>query len=104
MTKPLDILKVGLLALRKIMESRKRKLEANLQANQSISESDEAWLDGAGNLVDEEHVIDVLENASNYERGLERLNITDRAIVQNLQTLGTGDKTASSKKQKRMLL
>jgi len=61
-------------------------------------------LDGTGNLVNEEHVIDVLENASDYERGLEGLNITDRAIVQNLQTLGTGDKAALSKKRKHMLL
>ena len=56
-------------ALQKVTETQKRKLEANLQANQSISKSDETWLDGAGNLVYEEHVINVLENASDYERG-----------------------------------
>jgi hypothetical protein len=61
-------------------------------------------LNGADNLVDEECVIDVLENASNYERGLERLNTTERAIVQNLQTLCTRDKADLSKKQKHMLL
>ena len=104
MTKPLDILKAGLQALWKLTETQKRKLEADLKANQSITASDEEWLDGAGNLVDKECVIDVLENASNYERGLERLNTTERAIVQNLQTLGTSDKATSSKKQKRMLL
>jgi hypothetical protein len=103
MTKPLNILKAGLQALRKVTETQKRKLKADLQANQSITKSDEAWLDGAGNLVDEEHVIDVLENASDYKRGLERLDVIDRAIVQNLPTLGNVNKAALSKKQKCML-
>ena len=42
---PIDVLKKGL------------KFEC-------ITESDEAWLDGEGNLVDEEHV---LENASDSD-------------------------------------
>ena len=43
-------------------DARKLKIQADLKAQKSITESDEAWLDGEGNLVDEENVIDLLEN------------------------------------------
>jgi hypothetical protein len=41
MTKPLDILKAGLQALWKLTEAQKRKLDADLQTNQSITACDE---------------------------------------------------------------
>jgi hypothetical protein len=63
-----------------------------------LSESDEEWLDGEGNLIDEERVLELLENASNYERGLERLNSKDRGVVQKLQNVGNG---VVGKKRKR---
>ena len=69
MTKPIDMLKKGLKALRKQNEARKLKIQADLDAQKSITESDEEWLDGEGNLVDEELVIDLLENASDYDEG-----------------------------------
>ena len=39
------------------VQERKGKLEAELKAGQPISESDQEWLDGDGNLVNEERVI-----------------------------------------------
>ena len=61
-TKPIDTLEKGLMALRKQNDTRKLKIQADLDAQKRITESDEEWLDGEGNLVDEEHVIDQLEN------------------------------------------
>ncbi|KIK80403.1 hypothetical protein PAXRUDRAFT_158811, partial [Paxillus rubicundulus Ve08.2h10] len=46
----------------------KAALKAALKANQPISEVDEEWLDNAGNLVDEERVVDELDKALDYER------------------------------------
>jgi hypothetical protein len=40
-----------------------------------LSESDEEWLDGEGNLIDEERVLELLENSSNYERGIQKIGV-----------------------------
>ena len=63
-------------------------------------ESDEDWLDGEGNLVNEERVVQDLEEASDYERGLGRLDAEGRGIVQKLQVLGHGQSAAVGKKRK----
>ena len=67
--------KRGLKTLRKQTDSRKLKIQADLNAQKRITESDEAWLDGEGNLVDEERVINLLENASDYDQGFKSLMI-----------------------------
>jgi hypothetical protein len=46
-----------------------------LNAQKSITESDEAWLDGEGNPVDEERVVDLLENASDYDQGFSERSV-----------------------------
>ena len=73
-SKPLDILKKGLAKLKKTFKAKKEHLEAKLSRQESISSSDERWLDNEGNTVDEQRVIDTLESSSNYERGLENLD------------------------------
>ena len=78
MTKPIDVLNKGLKALRKQNEARKSKIQADLDAQKSITESDEEWLDREGNLVHEERVIDLLENASDYDEGFAGLCETDK--------------------------
>ena len=70
----IDVLKKGLKTLKKRVASRKTQLEANLKAGNIISAGDEEWLDGAGNLVDEEHVVELLDIEPDYERGLEKLD------------------------------
>jgi len=40
----------------------------------TISSADEHWLDHEANIVDEQRVIENLEAASDYERGLARLD------------------------------
>ena len=60
----IDVLKKGLKTLKKHVASCKTQLEADLKAGNIISAEEEEWLDGAGNLVDEERVIKALDNES----------------------------------------
>ena len=64
------LLKIVLLGLRKQIDARKLKMQAALHAQKSITENDEAWLDSEGNPGTqsmEEHVVDLLENASTFQ-------------------------------------
>lgn len=97
----IDVLKKGLKTLKKRVALRKAQLEADLKAGKIISAEDEEWLDGAGNLIDEECVVERFDNESDYERSLEKLDAKDRGIVQELISLGGGEKNAASKKRKR---
>lgn len=99
--KPIDILKKGLKKLQNQIGERKSQLKAKLKANQLVSEIDLEWLNNAGNLVDEERIVDVLDKASDYERGLEKMGLQEKAIVQKLKELTGGD--APTKKRKRMV-
>ena len=82
---PLNILKKGLEKLKSTVKDRKQKLEAHLAERRSISSVDEWWLDDEANTVDEKHVIDILEEASDYERGVARLDDKGKAIVIKLK-------------------
>ena len=55
MTNPLASLRKGLQTLRNQVHERKSRLETGLKAGENLTESDEEWLDGAGNLIDEHH-------------------------------------------------
>ena len=72
--KPLEVLKKGLKVLKNQVKAQKETLQAQLAAKNSISPQDESWLDHDANFVDEEQVLEVLEDASDYERGFERLD------------------------------
>ena len=100
----LDSLKKGLHTLRNQVQERKSRIKSDQKAGKAISESDEDWLDGEGNLVDEERVVQDLEEASDYKRGLGRLDAEGRGIVQKLQVLGGGQSAAIGKKGKRKKL
>lgn len=54
------------------------------------SESDEAWLDDEGNPIDdsgsEERVVDLLENASDYNQDFSELCEMLKSMVQRLKT------------------
>ncbi|KAG6894045.1 hypothetical protein C0992_007700, partial [Termitomyces sp. T32_za158] len=54
---------------------------------EDISASDEEWLDKEGNLIDEERVVELLDEASDYERGLEQLDSHQKTIVNKLEEL-----------------
>jgi hypothetical protein len=85
--KPLDVLKKGLSKITQGFKVRRDELNAKLACKESISSSDEYWLDHEGNTVDEQRVIDTLEAASDYERGVKRLDGPGKAIVTKLREL-----------------
>ncbi|KAF8432564.1 hypothetical protein L210DRAFT_858906, partial [Boletus edulis BED1] len=88
----------GLRKLRDQTSAHKSALEAALKACQPISEADEEWLDNAGNLVNEEHVVDQLDRAADFGSALKHLDASDRSIVQELMELA-GKKYAPSTKK-----
>ncbi|KIK80677.1 hypothetical protein PAXRUDRAFT_39775, partial [Paxillus rubicundulus Ve08.2h10] len=77
----------------------KVQLKAELKVNWPISKVDEEWLDYTGNLVDEEHVVEVLDKALDYEAVLKTLNQQEKSIIQKLTELA-GEQTIRSKKRK----
>ena len=101
--KPLDTIKKGLNILREQTRERKTKLNADLQAKKKLSEEDEQWLDGEGNLVDEERIVDLLERASDYKESLAQLDSNDKHVVQKLQDLANTGIKVPGKKRKRGL-
>ena len=93
--------------MKKEVEECRERLQKELKAKQKISEEDEAWLDGAGNLVDEECVIQLLRDAVDYEKGLDQLSNGDRDVVERLKALGDPGAEGpgiASKKRKRTAL
>jgi len=83
--KPLDILKNGLDKFSKKIKTRKEALTLKLSRRESISSADEKWLDQEANTIDAERILHDLEAASDYERGLERLDEGGKAIVKKLR-------------------
>ena len=102
--KPLEILKKGLAKLSQKTKAKRDELKAKLSRSETISSADERWLDGDGNLVDEQRVLDTLESASDYDRGVERLDINGKAIVQKLREWAGDLAKIAGKKRKRMNL
>jgi hypothetical protein len=98
---PVDILKRGLKVLETRIKAKQDELKSKL-ASKTISEEEEEWLDkGGGNTVDEVYVIDELEKASNYERGLERLDEKHKVVVQKLRELAGDTLKVAGNKRKR---
>jgi hypothetical protein len=98
---PLDVLKSGLTKLKNLTKTKKDDLLARLHQKEKISTEEEEWLDNAANPVDEEAIIDLLENASDYERGLTRLNSQQKSLVNKLKELGSGIKKVALAGNKR---
>jgi hypothetical protein len=61
-----EVLKKGLAKLTETIKTRKKELSAKLARAETISSSDEHWLDGEANTIDEQRVLDTLESASDY--------------------------------------
>ena len=97
---PLDVLKRGLNILQQQVKARKEKLQATLAEGKAISSQDECWLDNEANLVVKQQVLEVLENASNYEEGLRMLDDVQKGVVQKLQEIAGDITKVVGKKQK----
>ena len=101
--KPLDILKEGLSKFSKTIQGRKDKLNAKLSRKETISSADEQWLDNEANTVDAQRVLDNLEAASDYERGLAQLDEAGKGIVKRPREWAGGLEKVAGNKRKRML-
>ncbi|KAG6875070.1 hypothetical protein C0993_010992 [Termitomyces sp. T159_Od127] len=97
--KPLETLKAGLVSLQQQIKAQKDTL-LRISAKEAISDADEHWLDNVANLVDKEKVLELLENASDYEHGLQRLNSQQNTLVEKLKELGGGIKKVVGNKRK----
>ena len=100
-----NILKKGLEKLENAVKDEKQKLEASLAEKRAISSVDEQWLDNEANTVDKKHVINMLEDGSDYERGVARLDDKVKAVVMKLKEWagGIAHKVAdASRKRKSM--
>ncbi|KAG6862644.1 hypothetical protein C0993_002256, partial [Termitomyces sp. T159_Od127] len=86
--KALKTLKAGLNHLKDQTKMRQDDIQHRLSQNESISTADEEWLDKEGNLINKERVIEALDNAPDYERGLEQLDSHQKALVDRLKELG----------------
>lgn len=86
----LELLKKGLNVLENQFKQRRGRLNAQLAAKKPISSEDEKWLDCEANLVDELQVIEALEQATDYQKALEKLNDVQKSIVVKLREAGAG--------------
>jgi len=103
-SKPLDSLKKGLANFSKQIKDRKDGLNAKLLRRETISSDDEEWLDHEANTINEQRILDELEAASDYERGLEKLDGDGRAIVTKLKEwAGELVKVAGNKRKRTVL-
>lgn len=99
--KPLEILKNGLSKFKKTIQVRKDELNGKLAWKETISSSDEHWLDNEANIVDEQRILEALESASDYERGFEKLDDKGKAIIKKLRQWGGDLVKVTGKKRKR---
>jgi hypothetical protein len=97
--KPLAVLKKGLAKFSSRIKDRKDKLTMKLSRNETIPPADEEWLDNEANTVEEQCVLDALEEASDYERGVERLDENGKNIVKKLRELAE-DQMAGNKRKR----
>jgi len=95
--KPLEVLRKGLARFQETIKTRKNELTAKLARAETISSSDKHWLDDEANTVDEERVLNTLESASDYERGLGHLGEDGKAIVKKLREWAGDFKLAGNK-------
>ncbi|KAF8988309.1 hypothetical protein BDQ17DRAFT_1435086 [Cyathus striatus] len=104
MIAPLEVLKSGLLEAKQRIKKKHDALLECLSHKEQLTAAEETWLDyGDGNLIDKTAVVDILENASDYECGLSQLNSQKKALVDKLKELGNGIRNTviPGKKRKR---
>jgi len=101
---PLAVLKDGLAKIRGQYEEKRKALKAKLANKEKISDGDEQWLDQEGNLVGREQFISELENATDYERGLGRLDERKKGILKHLTELARGAPKVVGNKRKRKFI
>jgi hypothetical protein len=99
--KPLDILKKGFSKFTKTIKAHRDELNTKLARKETISSADEHWLDHKANTINnlEEHILETLESASDYDRGFDRLDEKGKAIVKRLREWAGDLAKAAGKKR-----
>jgi hypothetical protein len=100
--KPLEVLKKGLKTLCDQVKAKKSQLWTQLAEGNSISSQEEKWLDAEADLVKEARLVDILENASDYERGIERLDDGQKGLLTKLRQAAGDLSKVVGKKRKRV--
>lgn len=100
--KLVEVLQKGLKIVTNCIKLRKKALQAQLAEGASISSEDKQWLDHDANLVDELHVLEVLEDSPDYEQAFSRLDGEQKEIVRRLHKATHDLSKAVGKKQKYM--
>src|SRR5579863_5390982 len=96
----LEVLRKGLKVLESRVKTRKEVLQTRLAERKSISPQDEQWLNHDTNLVDERQVLEVLENALDYEGAFARLDDEQKAVVRRLhEAAGDPSKVVGKKRR-----
>ena len=90
----IELLRKGLTALEKHVAKRKAAIEDRLKKKEHVDDDDTTWLDGPANLIDERRALDLIENASDYEKGLSRLDQGLRAAVERMKEFAAGVKNS----------
>ncbi|KAJ7852138.1 cytochrome P450 [Mycena leptocephala] len=84
--------------LKGTLKSKKDALLARLARKEKISDEEEHWLDNDVNDVDECALIQELETASDFERGVARLDSAKQKLLAKLNRLAGGDSDTESVK------
>ncbi|KAK2460995.1 hypothetical protein APHAL10511_006987 [Amanita phalloides] len=95
--KPIEVLKKGLAKFTETIKACKKELSAKLARAETISSLDEHWLDNDANTVNEQHIIDTLESASEYEQGFSQLDEDGKATIKLREWTGDLVKVAGTK-------
>jgi hypothetical protein len=98
----LELAKNGLANLLSESQSRRNGLLARLAKKEQLNEEDEHWLDHSANFVEETALLDLLQDAQDFEATLLSLNTAQKTMFELLlaaggpgdRERGTGDDTA----------
>jgi hypothetical protein len=79
-----ELLIEGRKAIQKSVEARATQLKKQLNDGKKISTTDEEWLDGGGNLVDEDCALESLRDSTDLVRDIESLDARRKAGVDRM--------------------
>ncbi|KAF8344293.1 uncharacterized protein EI90DRAFT_3011043 [Cantharellus anzutake] len=87
----LSSLEKGLTALKNNAQPLIDELKAKLASGLSVTEDEEAWLDGSANFTDKALLIAELQHAEDFQSSFDSLSASQKATVQRLQVAGSGN-------------
>ena len=90
MAKLLDAAKQGFLRLKERIEPRLRHIKKKREDKEPLTQSEDEWVDGEGNIVDEEILVDELDRASDPDRAAAKLDERQAHTLKRLLSVGNG--------------